>query len=206
MCFRMVNADEGCWNGGTTGGIKFEGVIVMVKIVPVARERYAGKGWRRPTSFSFAAAEAMIPLSGSEFSNAVAAMPITCPARSVQGSARRARRPDSHRRDDSVQNLDPGSRRPGRDARLSDRLRCPRRRMKQQERRQGDPGAVQETACRSEVLTRPGSGRHSPSPRHRAMGVSSALTSRHRQERDSGANKNLYPCRSHRERERPPKL
>ena len=52
-------------------------------------------------------------------------------------------------------NFRPASRRPGRDTRLLDRLRCPRRHMKQRARQQGDPGAFrvatqqQPRACRS---------------------------------------------------------
>ena len=69
----------------------------------------------------------------------------------------RARRlPEAHGRDDSGAKTDPGSRRPGRDARLLDRLRCPRRHSKQRARQQGDPGAFRKLllsnnreACRS---------------------------------------------------------
>jgi SapC protein len=48
----------------------------MVKIVPVDPERHAGKGWRRPASYDFAATESVVPLGGSEFAHAVSAMPI----------------------------------------------------------------------------------------------------------------------------------
>ena len=52
--------------------------------------------------------------------------------------------------------MDPASRRAGRDTRLLDRPRCPRRHMKQRARQQGDPGAFRKLllsnnreACRS---------------------------------------------------------
>jgi SapC len=48
----------------------------MVKIVPVDRERHAGKGWLRPQGYDFAAADVLAPLGGSEFAQAVLAMPI----------------------------------------------------------------------------------------------------------------------------------
>jgi hypothetical protein len=48
----------------------------MVKIIPVDKERHAGKGWRRPVGYGFVAADALVPLGGSEFANAVPAMPI----------------------------------------------------------------------------------------------------------------------------------
>jgi hypothetical protein len=48
----------------------------MVNIVPVDRERHAGKGWKRPVSYGFVANVGLVPLGGSEFSQAVAAMPI----------------------------------------------------------------------------------------------------------------------------------
>jgi hypothetical protein len=48
----------------------------MVNIVPVSRDRHASKGWRRPTGYSFAATEAVVPLTGAEFAIAAVAMPI----------------------------------------------------------------------------------------------------------------------------------
>ena len=48
----------------------------MVNIVPVSRDRHAGKGWRRLTGYSFAATETIVPLTGGEFVNAAVAMPI----------------------------------------------------------------------------------------------------------------------------------
>ena len=48
----------------------------MVKIVPLDKERHAGKGWVRPVGYNFAAGETLVPLSGSELSHAVSAMPI----------------------------------------------------------------------------------------------------------------------------------
>jgi hypothetical protein len=48
----------------------------MVNIVPVERDRHGGKGWRRPVGYSFASDRAVVPLGGSEFSQAVGGMPI----------------------------------------------------------------------------------------------------------------------------------
>jgi hypothetical protein len=48
----------------------------MVNIVPVDKERHAGKGWVRPVGYNFAAGDTLAPLSGSELAQAVAAMPI----------------------------------------------------------------------------------------------------------------------------------
>ena len=48
----------------------------MVNIIPVSRARHGGKGWRRPNSYDFVAKVAVAPLGGSEFSQAVGAMPI----------------------------------------------------------------------------------------------------------------------------------
>jgi hypothetical protein len=48
----------------------------MANIVPVTRERHAGKGWRGPANFSFAAEVTVVPLGWSEFPHAAAAMPI----------------------------------------------------------------------------------------------------------------------------------
>jgi hypothetical protein len=48
----------------------------MVKIVPVDRERHAGKGYRRPTGYIFAATQAVMPLLGLEFAKAAVGMPI----------------------------------------------------------------------------------------------------------------------------------
>jgi hypothetical protein len=48
----------------------------MVNIVPLDKGRHAGKGWLRPVGYDFAAGDTLIPLSGSEFSHAVAAMPV----------------------------------------------------------------------------------------------------------------------------------
>src|SRR5262249_20745091 len=50
-----------------------------MKMVPVERERHAGKGWRRPVGYGFAAKQVIAPLGGSEFAFAVAAMPIGFP-------------------------------------------------------------------------------------------------------------------------------
>jgi SapC len=48
----------------------------MVKIVPVDRQRHAGKGWRRPSGCLFAAADALAPLVGLEFARAAGTLPI----------------------------------------------------------------------------------------------------------------------------------
>jgi hypothetical protein len=48
----------------------------MVKIVPVDRDRHGRKGWRRPNGYEFAANLAVVPLGGSEFSQAIATFPI----------------------------------------------------------------------------------------------------------------------------------
>jgi hypothetical protein len=48
----------------------------MVHIVPVDRERHGGKVWRRLTDFGFMSSEVVVPVSASEFSQAVLAMPI----------------------------------------------------------------------------------------------------------------------------------
>jgi hypothetical protein len=48
----------------------------MVNIVPLDKERHAGKGWVRPVGYNFAAGDTLVPLSASEFALAVPAMPI----------------------------------------------------------------------------------------------------------------------------------
>jgi hypothetical protein len=48
----------------------------MVNIVPVDRERLAGKGWRRPTGYNFAKNDAVIALVASEFPQAALTLPI----------------------------------------------------------------------------------------------------------------------------------
>jgi hypothetical protein len=48
----------------------------MVNVVPVDRERLAGKGWRRPAGYSFAKSEAVVALVASEFAKAALALPI----------------------------------------------------------------------------------------------------------------------------------
>jgi hypothetical protein len=48
----------------------------MVKIVPVDRQRHAGKGWRRPSGCLFAATDALASLVGSEFTRAAGTLPI----------------------------------------------------------------------------------------------------------------------------------
>jgi hypothetical protein len=48
----------------------------MAKLVAVDRERHAGKGWRQPTGYGFAATQAVTPLMGAEFAKAALAMPI----------------------------------------------------------------------------------------------------------------------------------
>ena len=48
----------------------------MVNLVPLDKARHSGKGWLRPTGYTFAAGDALAPLSASEFANTVPAMPI----------------------------------------------------------------------------------------------------------------------------------
>jgi hypothetical protein len=48
----------------------------MVKVVPVDRDRYGRKRWRRPTGYGFAATLTAVPLGGSEFPQAITTMPI----------------------------------------------------------------------------------------------------------------------------------
>jgi hypothetical protein len=48
----------------------------MIKNVLLDRDRLAGKGWRRPQGYNFAAYDALAPVGGSEFAHAVLAMPI----------------------------------------------------------------------------------------------------------------------------------
>lgn len=48
----------------------------MVQMVPVDREGLAGKGWRRPKGYPFAAGDALIPIGASEFPHVASAMPI----------------------------------------------------------------------------------------------------------------------------------
>jgi hypothetical protein len=48
----------------------------MTNIVAIDRERHAGKGWRHPQGYGFAAASALTPIGGSEFSHALHSMPI----------------------------------------------------------------------------------------------------------------------------------
>jgi hypothetical protein len=48
----------------------------MANMVPVTPARLGGKGWRRPTGYDFIAKAALVPLGGSEFPQAVPAMPI----------------------------------------------------------------------------------------------------------------------------------
>jgi hypothetical protein len=48
----------------------------MVNVVPVDRKRHGSKGWRRLPDFGFVADEFVVSLSGSEFPQALPAMPI----------------------------------------------------------------------------------------------------------------------------------
>jgi hypothetical protein len=48
----------------------------MVNIVPVDRDRHAGKGWRRPANYNFAAKDPVVALVASEFLQAALALPI----------------------------------------------------------------------------------------------------------------------------------
>src|ERR1035437_6405534 len=48
----------------------------MPQFTPITRESHAGKNWRRPPNFAFAAGEAVVPLVGVELAHAVVTMPI----------------------------------------------------------------------------------------------------------------------------------
>jgi hypothetical protein len=48
----------------------------MASSVPVSRERHAGKVWRQPTNYAFAATEAVVSLAGLEFAKAAVSLPI----------------------------------------------------------------------------------------------------------------------------------
>ena len=48
----------------------------MANIVPVSASHHAGKAWRRPASYAFAAPQALVPLVAPEFPKAALAMPI----------------------------------------------------------------------------------------------------------------------------------
>jgi hypothetical protein len=48
----------------------------MANIVPISNSRHAGKAWRRPANFAFAAAQSVAPLVGPEFGRVALSMPI----------------------------------------------------------------------------------------------------------------------------------
>lgn len=48
----------------------------MVNLVPVDRQRHAGKGWRQKGGYSFVAEQALVPIIGAEFARTAVAMPI----------------------------------------------------------------------------------------------------------------------------------
>lgn len=48
----------------------------MVNIVPISFERHGAKRWRAAGGYTFAATQALLPLTGLEFANAAVAMPI----------------------------------------------------------------------------------------------------------------------------------
>jgi hypothetical protein len=48
----------------------------MVNLVAVTSEKHAGKGWRPPIGYNFAASQVLVPLVGLELSAAAAEMPI----------------------------------------------------------------------------------------------------------------------------------
>jgi SapC len=56
----------------------------MSRLVPVTREGYSQKRWRRNESYAFAASESVVPLVGSEFSKAAVSMPIAFIERSAR--------------------------------------------------------------------------------------------------------------------------
>ena len=53
-----------------------EQVVVVVNIVPVDRDRHAGKGWRHSRDYSFAAQLVSVRLVGAELASAAVAMPV----------------------------------------------------------------------------------------------------------------------------------
>jgi hypothetical protein len=48
----------------------------MAQLVPVGRERHAGRRWRRPENYGFAAGDALVPVVGAELSRSALAMPV----------------------------------------------------------------------------------------------------------------------------------
>lgn len=48
----------------------------MANVVPVDRKRHGSKGWRRLPGFGFVSDDVVVPLSGSEFPQALPSMPI----------------------------------------------------------------------------------------------------------------------------------
>jgi hypothetical protein len=46
------------------------------QFTPISHEQHSSKAWRRPTGYSFAEAEASVPIVGSELANAAPAMPL----------------------------------------------------------------------------------------------------------------------------------
>jgi hypothetical protein len=47
-----------------------------MKVIPINTDDHAGKGWRHPNGFSFAAAQAVVPVVGAEFAKVAISMPI----------------------------------------------------------------------------------------------------------------------------------
>lgn len=45
-------------------------------LVPLSRDRHAGKGWRRYSSYGFASTTALVPLVAAELAKAIQAMPV----------------------------------------------------------------------------------------------------------------------------------
>ena len=48
----------------------------MVNIVPISADLHTGKAWRRPTSFDFAATQAVLPVVAAEFAKVAVSIPI----------------------------------------------------------------------------------------------------------------------------------
>src|SRR4051812_37548805 len=48
----------------------------MANYTIVSRDRHAGKAWRRPLNYSFAASQSIVPIVAAEFSSASLAMPV----------------------------------------------------------------------------------------------------------------------------------
>jgi hypothetical protein len=59
-----------------SGGLGCDEGISTMKLVVINADDHAGKAWRRPSDFAFAASDAVAPLVAIEFVRAAVAMPI----------------------------------------------------------------------------------------------------------------------------------